>query len=173
VKPVVDVVDEADVEVLLELVEVDVVATVLVVVLVLVVLLVGGLVVLVVLVVGGVLVVVELLLVVDVVLLVVGAWVAVVEVLLLVLVVGPGADVVVLGVANVLLLELDVLVDAGSGCVVRVVLVLVEFGRGRNVEDVVLGRSCGAGQRAGAAAFRAANRPGASFFTAPPSKSRQ
>lgn len=190
VKPGVDVVDEVDVDVLLELddvVEVVVVAIVLLVVLVLVVLLDGALllvvVVLVVLVVGGLLVVLELLVVVEVVTIVVGARVVVVEVLLLVLVVGARVDVVVLDVVvvltvlevRVLLLELDVLVlvDAGSGCVVRV-LVVVELGRGRNVEDVVLDtRRGGAGQAAGAAAFRATNRPGASRFTAPPSKSRQ
>jgi allantoicase len=54
-----------------------------------------------------------------------------------------------------------------------VVLVVVELGRGRNVEDVVLDTNRARGQAAGAAALCAANRPGASRFTAPPSKSRQ
>jgi hypothetical protein len=186
VKPVVDVVvDEVEVEVVLELV--DVVELVVVLVLLLVVLVLRVVLVvleLVVLLVGLLLVVVLL------VELVVGGLLVVLELLLLVVVVDAvdvvelDVDVVLLEVdvvevltvleTRVLLLELEALVDAGNGCVVRVVLGLVELGRGRNVDDVVLGSSCGAaGQLDGAAAFRAAKRRGASRFTAPPSKSRQ
>lgn len=191
VKPVVDVVDEVEVEVMLELVGVvEVVGSAIEVLVVAIVVVVETMVLLVVLVlvvllgvvllgVGGLLVVLlEVLLVVVVLVIVVGAPVVVVELLLLV-VVGGSVDVVLDGIdvltvlERVLLLELEVLVDPGNGCVVRVVLVVVEIGRGRNVEDVVLDGSRGAGQLAGFAALRAAKRPGASRFTAPPSKSRQ
>jgi hypothetical protein len=72
----------------------------------------------------------------------------------------------------VLLVELDVLVDPGIGCVVRVVLVVLGSAGGRLV-DVVLAATGSTGQPTGAGAFRAANRRGRSCFTAVPAKSMQ
>lgn len=82
--------------------------------------------------------------------------------------------------SRVLLVEMDVVVEAG-GCVVRVVLVvvvrvvrvvLVEAAVGTLVEVVLVTRS-GVEQAVGAGAFRAAKRRGRSFFTDAPPNSRQ
>ena len=81
-------------------------------------------------------------------------------------------DVVTVVERLVLLLEVEVLVEAGCGCVVRVVLVVVEITRARLV-DVVLAATGGSEQLAGAEALRAVKCRGWSRFTEAPSKSMQ
>ena len=73
---------------------------------------------------------------------------------------------------RVLLLVLEVLVEASWGRVVRVVLVVVVITCGRLV-DVVLAATGGRRQMTGAGAFRAAKRRGWSRFTDAPANSMQ